>query len=257
MIYNTQNIYKNKGKEPTSNCSPVSSFLKKLDRMSTKEEPDRDTYDATNERTITTFLKSRVDKLIALSGNNIASSDALHYVFIIPSHWKESIRQETIRPIFIESDLITVEDHPDRLLFYTDLESVYYNLQKDPVTGNTFKNGQKLVFCRFSAAGKKEILVKLDLIQSEKNNIFDFSDSMLFPKVVNSVSLPFSEKSIKEPLKELIKRKLFPPDDVNQERISFKRRLNRICQEFEIVDLIVSDIYSGDLPGMVIEFDII
>ncbi|GAA5809196.1 hypothetical protein MFLAVUS_002601 [Mucor flavus] len=250
MVYNSQIISKNSWRVVSHNLSPVNSLIEKLYRASKKAEPNWDTYDVTNVRTITAFIKSKVDKLIALSGDNIASPNALHYVFIVPSHWKESIRQETIRPIFIESDLITVKDHPDRLLFYTDLESVYYNLQKDPVTGNTFKNGQKLVFCRFSAAEKNEILVKLDLIQSEKNNIFDFSNSMLFPKVLNSVSLPFSEKIIKGPLKEFIKRKLFPPDAVNQEKSSLKRRLNHKFQNYEIVDVIVNDIYNGDLPGM-------
>lgn len=67
----------------------------------------------------------------------VNNNDSLHYVFIVPSEWEEEIRESLIRPMFVQAGLIAFENHKDRLLFCSDIESIYYYLT-DPTKDSSF-----------------------------------------------------------------------------------------------------------------------
>lgn len=222
-------------------------------------EKGKDNWDQNDEllmQTISDFLSFKVQKSIIDSENSVIGLEALHYAFIVPYQWKETMREEVIRPMFIQSGLITNEDHQDRLLFFTDLESICYNLQKSPTTRNSFERGQNSVFCRFSCPKENEISIELNLIQTT-NNLFNFSGSMFFPKVMNSNSLSISAECIKSSLKSFLTEKLFPiRQDTNRKRKSIRRFLKDellpVYEDHIIIETMVEDIYSGKLPDLVI-----
>ncbi|KAG2232832.1 hypothetical protein INT48_005700 [Thamnidium elegans] len=125
-----------------------------------------------------------VEELIKESNQEIKDTGALHYMFIVPSEWEEEIREAIIRPVFVQANLISIGDHSDRLLFCSDLESFYYD--------------------KFTPIDKEQVMIKLDLV-SCVNTLFDFSGSMLFPKVVNSKSFVFSITHIKDSIGAFLK----------------------------------------------------
>ncbi|KAI9259795.1 hypothetical protein EDC94DRAFT_153832 [Helicostylum pulchrum] len=223
--------------------------------ISKKGKDNWDENDKLLMQEILSFLSLEVKNSIADSKNSLTSLEALHYAFIVPYQWTETMREEILRPMFIQSGLITSEDHQDRLLFFTDIESICYNLQKSSTTRNPFKRGQNSVFCRFSCHNENEILIKLNLIQTT-NNLSNFSGSMLFPRVMNSDSLSISADYIKASLKSLLTEKLFPiqQQDTNRKRYSIRTFLKDglfpVYEDHIIIETMVEDIYSGSLPDM-------
>ncbi|KAI9330117.1 hypothetical protein BD770DRAFT_416615 [Pilaira anomala] len=61
----------------------------------------------------------------------IENSEALHYALIMLSEWGYEIREELLRPIFIQSGHISKNDHLDRLIFLSDIDSIFYYFQLD------------------------------------------------------------------------------------------------------------------------------
>lgn len=157
--------------------------------------------------------------IIALTypGNQIFTHpSAMHYIFVVPSGWEEDIREVLLRPLLIETGLISKDDHKGWLLFCTDLESICYNLT-DTNADSTFLNrGKKTIFCRLSTIKKNEISIKLDLV-STVNSIFDFSDPFMHLKVVRSNSVSLTIYDITEGIKVLLNMEL--PIDIHEELI--------------------------------------
>lgn len=243
-------------KSSTANGILLDDFMEGLHCIFEKGKDNWEQNDELFMQAISNFLSFKVQKSIIDSENSVIGLEALHYAFIVPYQWKETVREEIIRPMFIQSGLITSEDHQDRLLFFTDLESICYNLQKSPTTRNSFKRGQNSVFCRFSCPKENEISIELNLIQTT-NNLFSFSDSMFFPKVMNSNSLSISADYIKSSLKSFLTEKLFPTrQDTNRKRKSIRRFLKDellpVYEDHIIIETMVEDIYSGKLPDLVI-----
>ncbi|GAA5804835.1 hypothetical protein HPULCUR_010343 [Helicostylum pulchrum] len=247
----------NLNKPSPGNYIPLDDFMEGLHCISKKGKDNWDENDKLLMQEILSFLSLEVKNSIADSKNSLTSLEALHYAFIVPYQWTETMREEILRPMFIQSGLITSEDHQDRLLFFTDIESICYNLQKSSTTRNPFKRGQNSVFCRFSCHNENEILIKLNLIQTT-NNLSNFSGSMLFPRVMNSDSLSISADYIKASLKSLLTEKLFPiqQQDTNRKRYSIRTFLKDglfpVYEDHIIIETMVEDIYSGSLPDMVI-----
>lgn len=52
-----------------------------------------------------------------------------HFAFVIPTEWEYSIRQDVLRPMFVATGLISTKDHPNRLLFFTKLQSILLLIQ--------------------------------------------------------------------------------------------------------------------------------
>lgn len=156
------------------------------------------------------------------------SLDSFYYGFIVPSEWQEEIREDLLRPMFIQAGLLSKEDHKDRLLFFSDLEcTCYYYYIWDH-----FKRKQNTVVARLTPTGDCTVLIKLDLVKT-LNTLFDFPNAKLFPKKFQSNSLYINFDDVKECIKTFLKDKLFIKD--NDQKITVE----------EIVDWIYDDITSG------------
>ncbi|GAA5811690.1 hypothetical protein MFLAVUS_005131 [Mucor flavus] len=142
-------------------------------------------------KAISDFLRLFVEKLMEeenKDGAQIKGTDALHYVFAVPSEWEEEIREVLIRDIFVRADLISKNDHKDRLLFCTDVESFYYY-----ITGH-----------RSMEESKASMVLNLILVG---NPLYDFSNSLLFPKLVAYDSFFLTTSDVKNGIREFIKTK--------------------------------------------------
>ncbi|KAI8078354.1 hypothetical protein BDF21DRAFT_420353 [Thamnidium elegans] len=127
-------------------------------------------------------MRLLVEELMKKSDGNIKDMDAFHYVLVVPSEWDEDIREVLLRPMFVQSNLISQDDHKDRLVFYSDVESICCSIE-DTFNGGFYLEREKnIILCRLSAIKKGEILIKLNLV-SNVNSLFDFSN-MICPKVV-------------------------------------------------------------------------
>ncbi|KAI8047202.1 hypothetical protein BDF21DRAFT_457392 [Thamnidium elegans] len=154
---------------------------------------------------VSDFIRLSVEKLIEDSKEGIKDSDALHYLFIVPSEWEEEIREVLIRPIFVQANLISKDDHQDRVLFCSDIESVYYSLS-DLKVNNSVTMIRNTILGRIVAVEKNQVSIKLDLISIGKP-LFDFSGSVTFPKILNSNEMSLTSDDVKNGIREFIKIK--------------------------------------------------
>lgn len=67
---------------------------------------------------------------------------AFHYVFITPSEWEEEIREDLIRLIFVQANLISKVDHKDRLLFRSDIHMIHNPFRME--------EGKHTIICRIT-----------------------------------------------------------------------------------------------------------
>lgn len=149
------------------------------------------------------FIRLTVEEYIQDKKEAIKDTDALHYVCIVPSEWEEESREVLVRPIFVKANLISKEDHRDRLLFCSDVESIFYFLT-DPNTRYNFTMTRNVILGRIVTVEKNEVLIKLDLV-STGIPLFEFPGSVMFPKIVNSNSISLTSNRIKDSIRDFIK----------------------------------------------------
>lgn len=202
-----------------------------------KEKNKWDENDEFLIKAVSDYIRLAAKESIEASKIVTESNDAFHYAFIVPSEWEEEIREELIRPIFIRSDLISKEDHNDKLLFFSDIESISYGLKGKNFKKFLLPRGQNTILCRLVPTKFDTVSVELDLI-STMNPLFDFPDSRLFPKVIRSKSISISVEDIKTSIKAFLKTKLSLDND-------------------KIIDAMAEHIYKEELPDMVITFKVI
>ncbi|KAG2233245.1 hypothetical protein INT48_001694 [Thamnidium elegans] len=171
-------------------------------------EKGKDSWDQDDQfllKAVSDFIRLYVEKLIEDSKGEIKDSGALHYVLVVPSEWEEEIREVLIRPIFVQANLISKEDHKDRLLFCSDIESAHYHLS-DPENEKFTEMTRNTILGRIVAVEKDQVSIKLDLI-SIGNPLFDFSDSVTRLKIMNSNAMSLTSDDVKNSIRELIKIK--------------------------------------------------
>ncbi|GAA5807513.1 hypothetical protein MFLAVUS_000876 [Mucor flavus] len=159
-------------------------------------------------KAVSDFLGLSVEKLMKEEnekGKQIKDTDALHYVFVVPSEWEEEIREALIRPIFVHANLISEKDNRNRILFCTDVESTYYFITQYQylydlnLTRNT-------IICRTAIVEESKVLMDLYLIFIGYP-LFNFSNSLSFPKLMASDSLLLTTNDVKNGIREFIKIK--------------------------------------------------
>ncbi|GAA5801854.1 hypothetical protein HPULCUR_007309 [Helicostylum pulchrum] len=163
-----------------------------------------------------TFLMKAVSDYLPLAVKNtmkkteleIKSFDLFHYAFIVPSEWEEEMRDDIFRPIFVQSNLISNEDHQDRLLFFSEIESIFYAVPNDRLLRHTSKRGKNTILCRLTPEEGKT-LVKFDVIRTT-NTLYDHPNAELFPKVMKSSSVSVTNDDIEGCNKEFLRTNLFP-----------------------------------------------
>ncbi|KAG2234213.1 hypothetical protein INT48_001932 [Thamnidium elegans] len=153
---------------------------------------------------VSDFIRLFVEKLIKDS-EEIKDSGALHYILVVPSEWEEEIREVLIRPIFVQANLISKDDHQDRLLFCSDIESLCYFLS-NPENGYFTKMTRNTILGRIVAVKENQVSIKLDLTLIG-NPLFDFSGSVTRPKIMNSNAVSLTSDDVKNGIREFIKIK--------------------------------------------------
>ncbi|GAA5809941.1 hypothetical protein MFLAVUS_003356 [Mucor flavus] len=141
----------------------------------------------------------------------VESFDAFHYAFILPSEWEKEIRENLLRPMFIQGDLLHEGDHEDRLLFFSDIECICYRLENINNDNHYFERGNDAIICRFAPIENDNFLVKLDLVHT-MNPLYNFPNSRLFPKVKRSSSFYIDDTDIQCCIKSFLEEKLLPID---------------------------------------------
>ncbi|KAI9364785.1 hypothetical protein BD770DRAFT_153605 [Pilaira anomala] len=167
------------------------------------------------------FLHLKMKKLLDDPEIMIDQLDAFHYMFVAPSEWDYKEREDFFRPIFVQSGLISKDDHKDRLLFLSDLEAIFYHFQRNDsfIKKEFFKRWQRSLMCRISATQYNNLSMKLDLIETQYSS-FDIANSMFYPRVVYSTSFSVTSKDIKNNLKTFIEAKVdFHDVDIDQNKI--------------------------------------
>jgi hypothetical protein len=71
----------------------------------------------------------KVRKALSISSPITAGVKRYHYIFVVPTDWEHEIRDEIIRPVFRQAGFINDTDYPCRLLFYTKLDALKFDLQ--------------------------------------------------------------------------------------------------------------------------------
>ncbi|GAA5800355.1 hypothetical protein HPULCUR_005783 [Helicostylum pulchrum] len=140
--------------------------------------------------------------------------ETLHYIFVVPSEWEEEIREVLLRPMLVQADLISKNDHKDRLLFCSELESICYYLTGQYKVNTCLERGNNTIVCTLSPVEENAILIKLDLV-STVNSMFDFSGALLYPKIARSNSLSLTINNITDGIRAYIETEL--PFDIQEE----------------------------------------
>ncbi|KAI8067207.1 hypothetical protein BDF21DRAFT_111132 [Thamnidium elegans] len=179
--------------------------IEKLHQIFKKGKDSWDQDDLFTLTAVSDFIRLSVEALIKKLKGVIKDSGALHYVLLVPSEWEEEIREVLIRPIFVQANLISKDDHQDRLLFCSEIESAYYYLS-DPKNNCFTEMTRNTILGRIVAVEENQVSIKLDLILIG-NPLFDFSDSITRPKIMNSKEMSLTSDDVKNGIREFIKIK--------------------------------------------------
>jgi hypothetical protein len=111
-----------------------------------------------------------------------------HFAITIPTHWDYGIREELIRPLFIQAGLISKYEHQDRLLIFTQLESSFRYIQS--VEDNEYSKMNTKI-----GNGRQYIMYVLKLIDSNVIITLDFFSAHYPP--ITTVDDNFVTKALK------------------------------------------------------------
>ncbi|GAA5803240.1 hypothetical protein HPULCUR_008717 [Helicostylum pulchrum] len=195
----------------------IRDFREKLYQLFQRDQSTWDEDDVFLVQAISELVRLTVQEARTLPGIIIEHTDALHYVFVVPSHWQESVARNLVRSVFSQACLISAQDHEDRVLLCPEVESIYYFLER--TKKSLFQTGQRTILSRLTVVEQDTVSVKLDLV-STMDTLFDSENSLMVPKVLRSVDLSFTCQGIKNCIKEFFRRLLFDgTDSVEQDAL--------------------------------------
>lgn len=132
-----------------------------------------------------------------------------HFAFTLPTHWNSGIREQMLRPLFIQAGLLKTNDHHDRLLFFSQLEGDFRHLQSLDHTGSSrintrIANGRQYIMYKLRLVDKK-LIVTMDFFSAHYPPVTAVDESYV-PKALQSlyftVSLdPMNGKNYPTPTK--------------------------------------------------------
>lgn len=108
--------------------------MEELYRVYPKYKVDKNDGDALKViQSVTDFIFSLVDDLKTKYFGTVKHKNAnviySHFVFVVPTEWEYSIRNDMLRPMFVAAGLLSEKDPPNRLLFFTKLQSILQLIQ--------------------------------------------------------------------------------------------------------------------------------
>lgn len=124
------------------------------------------------------------------------------YAFTLPTYWAEEIRDKLIRPLFIQAGLINNNDHRDRLLFFTELQSIFRFFQDD----SDVEQGQLYILCTLDY--NEEVCVNMELISAQYPPL-KATEKNYVPQLLKSVqfTIPFKLKERKQCIKTSLEKR--------------------------------------------------
>lgn len=122
-------------------------------------------------------------------GNPLKNDLDYHFAVTIPTHWDKGIREGLISEMFIRAGLINKEDHRDRLLIFTRLESRFRFLQslkhEDSRMNTPIIYGRCYTMYAIKIIDNK-IIVSLDLFSAQYPPMAAF-DNYFVPHSIKSI----------------------------------------------------------------------
>ncbi|KAI8091515.1 hypothetical protein BDF21DRAFT_409588, partial [Thamnidium elegans] len=195
----------------------VNDFREKLYQLFQRDQNTWDEDDVFLVQAVSELIRLIIQEAMMKPGITIEHTDALHYVFVVPSHWQESVTKNLVRSVFAQACLISAQDHDDRILLCPEVESIFYFLER--IKKALFQTGQRTILSRLTVVEQDTVLVKLDLI-STTDILLDPKNPLIIPKVLRSIGLSFTYQGIKNCIKEFFRRLLFDgTDDIKQDAL--------------------------------------
>jgi hypothetical protein len=161
-----------------------------------KQASEYNVHDKVILRANEMFLKRIVDHYLSDMEILDARHSAYHFALAIPTHWDYGIREELIRPLFVQAGLITKNDHHNRLLFVTRLESIVRYLQpqnfgKEKIRIDMTIGHEKEYIMYELACTNKQLSVNLNLFSTHYPSTKTI-DNNFIPRVLNSAHFTVS-----------------------------------------------------------------
>lgn len=115
-----------------------------------------------------------------------------HFSFVVPTSWDYKIRDELIRPFFVQIGLINENDDKGRISFFTSLESIFYYIQDSYYKENRKQhklliNGKEYIMYGLDLSNNYELSVDLDLFSAQYPPTTASNDKYFIPKLLNSI----------------------------------------------------------------------
>ncbi|KAG2190669.1 hypothetical protein INT47_006656 [Mucor saturninus] len=114
-----------------------------------------------------------------------------NYLFVVPTRWNDDIQEDLLRPLYIRAGLIQNQDHPDRLLFFSQLDFDFCYLQylEDDMPTYSMNtkigNGKHYILYAFNFSDTI-LSVTLDLFSAHYSPVLTTKGKYV-PRVLNSV----------------------------------------------------------------------
>lgn len=203
------------------------NFIKELERVypKYKQNPnDKDVLEVLQGVTdyilnLVNSLKSSWLSLDKESSENSHSGVNLHFVFMVPTEWEHSMREDLIRPIFIAAGLISKSDYPNRLLFYTKLESIVQLIQhpKFGIEDKIRPSTQYIMCC--TVQSEQGFIVKFNLFEFEHPTVGTGLNPTLVPHTSKSVTVNISFSKLRSDIKQFIEKLGVDEEYINNDNI--------------------------------------
>lgn len=126
------------------------------------------------------------------------------------------MREYIIRQLFIKADIISKEDHDDRLLFFTHLEATFYYLQRlgKNMDIKLYEEDRESILCRVSSNKEGNLSLHLDIIKLRKLT-FNFREEFFQPESIRSDFVSLSLLGLKEDIRNIIKSTISVESDTS------------------------------------------
>lgn len=119
--------------------------------------------DTPKDRIITEEVINALQQAKVYWKETLSSTDMeFYYEFTLPTYWDYETREELIRPLFIKAGLIHKDDNPNRLKFFTKLESNFQWMHDK--TDININPGNQYVICSLDLTA---FSVSLDLVAAQ------------------------------------------------------------------------------------------
>ncbi|GAA5817549.1 hypothetical protein MFLAVUS_011097 [Mucor flavus] len=185
----------------------IDNFTENLSDIFEKDKNDWSEDDIFLLKAVSDYVRLIVDDVIEELNLDVGITSAFYYILTVPSHWEDEMREVLLRPIFAEAGLISSDDHKDRILFCSELDSLCYYITRADENTDYLGKGKSMILCRFNTPEERRISIKLDLI-STVNSIFDFPGALIHPKAVRSNTVSLTINDITDGIKAFINTEL-------------------------------------------------